>query len=112
MGPKTLVMLVRWSLEGKFQHLQICWCALNFAKHHEVQGTRKPPSAHLGHVDFVLEQVTFSNHLPTGQALTQWNENERYWNFKLLKIIEAGQVEECLGQVGHEGYLADRQDKI
>ena len=33
-------------------------------------------------------------------------------SFKSLKIIEAGQVEECCGQVAHEVYLADGQVEI
>ena len=37
----------------------------------------------------------------------QLNENNRYQNFKSLKIIEVGRVEEGLRQVGHEVYLAD-----
>ena len=33
-------------------------------------------------------------------------------NFKSLKICEAGQVEESLGQVAHEVYLAYGQGEI
>ena len=31
---------------------------------------------------------------------------------KSLKIIEYGQVEECLGQASHEVYLADGQHEV
>ena len=53
---------------------------------------------------FYAWQATVSNHLYARQALTQSNVS-RDQNFKLLKIIEAGQV-------GHKVYLADGQVKI
>ena len=33
-------------------------------------------------------------------------------SLKSVKVIEAGQVEECCGQVAHEVYLADGQVEI
>ena len=35
-----------------------------------LKGSRKLPSGHLEEEDFMLGQVTFSNHLPARQALT------------------------------------------